>query len=371
MLLLLFFLLLHTVSFTETRTDSIPQGFNWRYTMDETDPGPRSGQFWRSGIFLEDKVVVLNMHTLIALDFNGKELWKRGLAAENPFSEAKIHRTESNEIVVVITDALIRINTDTGDMIQNYGYDVNKGSAFQFTELLPRHSILFKDHLYVFLGPQLLSFHKTSLERTVVGTFNSSPKTLPIPYKDNLVLGFVNNFVSLYNPISKETKTLIFGSSKSDFIIRQPVIKDDLLFIPTSKDIQVYSNSNLFSQSDHFTNSILSTVGGDIWLRQHQKGTIYKIDETLTAIKKISFSPDKYANSITAPLSGDKNTLIHIDGIEGALFIISQQPDLKLKKIIYSEEFMDNPPIQLLAQQNNLILLGGFDGLYLIDIDQL
>ena len=371
MYLLLFFLLLHNVSFTETRTNNLPQGFNWRYTMDETDPTPRSGQFWRSGIFLEDKVIVLNMHTLIALDFNGKELWKRGLAAANPFSEAKIHRTESNEIVVVITDALIRINTDTGDMIQNYSYDVKKRSAFQFTELLPRHSILFKDHIYVFLGPELLSFHKTSLERTVVGTFNSSPKTLPIPYKDSLVLGFINNFVNLYNPINKETKTLIFGASESDFIIRQPVISDDLLFIPTSKDIQVYSNGNLFSQSTSFTNSILSAIGGDIWLRQHQIGTIYKIDETLTAVKKISFTPNKYANAITAPLAGDKNTLIHIDGIEGVLFVISQQADLKLKKTIYSEEFKDNPPIQLIAQQNNLILLGGFDGLYLINIDRL
>ena len=371
MLLLLFFLLLHTVSYTDTRTNDLPQGFKWRYVMDETEPTPRSGQFWRSGILLENKVIVLNMHNLIALDFNGKELWKRGLAAENPFSQAKIHRTESNEIVVIITDTLIRINTDTGDMIQNYTYDVSKRSAFQFTELLPRHSVLFKDHIYVFLGPQLLSFHKTSLQKTVVGTFNSSPKTIPIPYKDSLVLGFTNNFVNLYNPISKETKTLIFGASESDFIIRQPIIQDDLLFIPTSKDIQVYSNGNLFSQSDHFTNSILSVVGNDIWLRQHQIGTIYKIDETLTAIKKISFSPDKYANSITTPLSGDTNTLIHIDGIEGSLFIISQQPSLKLKKTIYSEEFIDNPPIQLLAQQNNLILLGGFDGLYLIDIDRL
>ncbi len=371
MFLLLLFLLLSNISYTETRMNNLPQGFKWRYIMDETAPSPRSGQFWRSGILLEDKIIVLNAYNLIALDLKGKELWKKGLAAENPFSEAKIYRTESNEIVVIITDALIRINTDTGEMIKNFGYDVRKKSAFQFTELLPRHSILFKDLIYVFLGPQLISFHKKTLERNIVGTFNSSPKTLPIQYKDSFILGFLNNFVQSFNPISKANRTLVFGASESDFVIRQPVVKDELLFIPTSKDIQVYSNDTLFSKSDYFTNNILSITGTSIWLRQHQIGTIYKIDETLTSIKQTEFTPNKYASKIGIPLAGNDDILVHIDGIKGTLFIITQKPDLQLKKTIYSEEFIDNPPIQLLAQQNNLILLGGFEGLYLIDIDLL
>ncbi len=32
---------------------------------------------------------------------------------------------------------------------------------------------------------------------------------------------------------------------------------------------------------------------------------------------------------------------------------------------------MDNPPLQLLYQKDSIVLLGGFDGLYLIDLSDI
>ncbi|MGL5956333.1 MAG: hypothetical protein ACRC0X_07000 [Brevinema sp.] len=369
MLIIFLFLLLPIVVFADTRTNNLPQGFQWRYTMDEREPSPRFGQFWRDGIFLEDKIIVLNTHTLIALDFQGQELWKMGLAAESPFSEAKIHHTDSNEIVVVITDALLRINTDTGELIDHYGYDVRRRAAFQFTELLPRSSVLLGDYIYVFLGPQLLSFHKKDLKRESVLNFHSSPKTIPIIYDNQLIIGLLNGFVELFNPQTKEKQTLIYGKAGADYSVRQIVVHQDFIFIPSNQSLQVYSNTNFFAESDLFPDNILSSVDNQIWLRQHQEGTLYEIDETLSALQEIEFITDKSANQINSPLAGNSNILLHIDGIEGRIFVI--RPHSSSVQVIYSEHFLDNPPLQLLDQQENFILLGGFDGLYLINLIEL
>ncbi|MGL4677456.1 MAG: hypothetical protein ACRCWI_07290 [Brevinema sp.] len=366
MFIILIFLLFPIKAFSDTRTNNLPQGFQWRYIMDEREPAPRFGQFWRDGIFLEDKIIVLSTHTLIALDFQGKELWKMGLAAENPLSEAKIHQSDSNEIVIVITDALLRINTDTGELIDHYGYNVQKRSAFQFTELLPRSSILLGDYIYVFLGPQLLSFHKKDLKRENIANLNSLPKTIPVIYGTQLVIGFLNGFVELLNPQTKEKYTLIYGKTEADFSVRQIIVNQDFIFIPSNRSIQVYSNTSFFAESDLFPDNILSLIDGQIWLRQHQQGTLYKIDETLSSLQKIEFVSNKSANKISTPLAGNSNTLFHIDGIEGRIFIIQTQT--ATIQVIYSEDFSDNPPLQLLDQQDDSILLGGFEGLYLIKI---
>ncbi len=360
-MLLVILLLLTTVTFADTRYHNLPEGFKWRYIMDEREPSPRMGQFWRSGILLEDKLIALNTHSLIALDLQGKELWKMGLKSEKPLSEAKIIHILSNEIVLVITDALLRINTDTGELIDHYGYDAHKSSAFQFTELLPRTAILYQDYIYVFLGPQLLSFHIKTLQRDDVFNFNSSPKTLPIIYNGQFIIGFLNNNVEIFHPLTKQKHTLLYGKDS----IRQIVIDKDLIFIPSVNSLKVYSNTNFFAESGQFPDNILSYVNNKIWLRQHSKGTIHQIDETLSSLQEIFFIHDRSASKITSPLVGHNDTLLNIDGIEGVIFVIKNN---KLKTVIYSEEFMDNPPLQLLYQKDSIVLLGGFDGLYLIDL---
>ncbi len=360
-MLIVLLLLLTTVTFADTRYNHLPEGFKWRYVMDEREPSPRLGQFWRSGILLEDRLIALNTHTLIALDLQGRELWKMGLESENAVAEAKIIQTLSNEIILVITDALLRINTDTGELIDHYGYDVNRRSAFQFTELLPRTAILYQDHIYVFLGPQLLSFHIETLQRTDVFNFNSSPKTLPVLYHDQFVIGFLNNNVEMFHPLTKQKHTLLHGRDS----IRQIVIDKELIFIPSANSLKVYSNTSFFAESDQFPNNILSHVDNKIWLRQHNKGTLHQIDETLSSLKEVFFIYDRSAGKITAPLVGFDDVLLNVDGIEGIVFVIK---DFELKDVIYSESFMDNPPLQLIDQRGALVILGGFDGLYLVDL---
>ncbi len=362
--MILLFILLSTITFADTRTNNLPNGFQWRYITDEKEPTPRFGQFWRSGVVLEDKLIVLNSHLLIALDFQGQELWKMGLQSENAIAEAKIISTDTNEIIVIITDALLRINTDTGTLIDHYGYDIKKSSSFQFTELLPRTAILFQDYVYVFLGPQLLSFHKETLHREEVFNFNSSPKTLPVIYDNQFIIGFLNGSVEMFNITTKQSKTLLHSKDS----IRQIVIDKDLIFIPSSKSMKVYSNTRFFAESDQFPNNILSIANNKIWLRQHNKGTIHQIDETLSSLQKIFFINDKIAGKISTPVVGHENIILNIDSIEGQIFVIE---DSSLKKTVYSEEFMDNPPLQLLDQKDNMVLLGGFDGLYFIDLNQI
>lgn len=371
--LLLFFIFpIGINTYSSIRTNNLPEGFKWRYIMDEREPTPRSGQFWRTGIIMENKLIVLNTYMLIALDFSGKELWKMGLPAENPYAEAKIHQSSSNEIIIVITDALLRINTDTGELIDHYGYDVRRRAAFQFTELLPRQSILYKDYVYVFLGPQLLSFHKESLVRKKVHDFDSSPKTIPIVYQDQFVIGFNNGFLVLFNPNRKKSSPLIYGSPSKEFSLRQPIVQDDLLYIPMNDRIEVYQGKELYSRSTLLTDSILSSVNNQVWLRKHQSAMLQQIDATLSPLKEIQFISPKLANKISSPLIGNSNKLIHIDGIDGQLFIINnEENNLTLKTNLYTEDFMDNPPIQFLDQTEELLLIGGFDGLYLIDLQKI
>lgn len=368
LVLFLLFFLIPTNNFSDTRTDNLPQGFKWRYVMDELEPAARFGEFWRSGILLEDKIIVLNTHTLIALDHNGKELWKRGLPVEGTLAKAKILQSASNEILVIITSAILKINTDNGELLHHYGYNTHKRSAFQFTELIPRTAILFQEHLFVFLGPELLSFHKDTLEKNIVYNFNSSPKTLPVLFNNKFIIGFLNGFVEMFDPLTKDKKTLIYGHKHQNFSVRQIITKDDLIYIPSSHILQVFSNDQFYAKSDQFPDNILSEVEGNIWLRQHNRGNLIHIDETLSPLDKIHFISDRIANKISSPLIGHNGTLIQVDSIEGQIFVIQNK---NVKSIIYAEDFLDNPPIQILAQNKQQLLLGGFDGLYLIDINAL
>ena len=371
--LVLFFFFFSSLSYGDTRTNDLPQGFKWRYIIDEKEPTPRSGQFWRSGVILSDRLIVLNIHMLIALDFQGKELWKIGLQAENLSAEAKIHQISSNEIILVTTDTLLRISTDTGELLESFNHDVRRRAAFQFTELMPRHSIFFDKELYVFLGPQLLAFDQENLTKKEVFNFNSSPKTIPILYKDKFVLSFVNGFVELFDPYKKETSTLISGDPSKNFSIRQPIVQEEFIYIPMNNRLEVYQDTNFYARSTQLSNSILTSLEGKVWRRSHQSGLIQEIDPTLGPIREVQFIADKFANSITAPLVGNKKTLIHVDGIDGQLFIISYDDsnNIALQKHLYSEEFRDNPPLQALDQKDNHLLLGGFEGLYLINLDEL
>ncbi|MGL4367611.1 MAG: hypothetical protein ACRCTQ_04965 [Brevinemataceae bacterium] len=355
------------------RTNNLPDGFLWQYMINEQEPSPRTGQFWRDGIFLDDKIIILNTHNLIALDTNGNELWVRGLPAENPLSEAKIHRSQSNEILIVITDAVLRINTDTGELIEHYGYNVARRSAFQFTELLPRQSVLFQDTLFVFLGPELLAFNTQTLSRSKITSFNTSPKTIPLIYDNRLLFGFNNGFVELFDSSTTNARIpILFGSSSGNFSVRQPIIYNDLIFIPTSTEIYVYKGSSLFAQTSAYTNAILSKIDNNIWLREHNKGHLIQINEILIPINQISFESPKTAHAVNAPLIGYHDKLIHFDSIAGKMVLFSYSAkSLTILKEILTEDFLDNPPLQMLDQKNNLLIIGAFDGLYLLDINKL
>lgn len=368
---ILFFLLLFvSLSFGDTRSNGLPIGFSWRYIIDEREPSPRTGQFWRDGIFFDDKIIVLNAHNLIALDMKGEVLWVRSLPLENSYSEAKIHQIKSNEIIIVIADALLKINTDTGDLLDHYGYNSIKKSVFQFTELLPRHSFLFNDKIYVFLSSELLAFDIKTLTRKKIFSFDSHPKTLPILYKNKIILGLQNGFVHLFDPISKNDKILIYGSMDKEFAIRQPIIQNDLIYIPTTEGIIVYKGMQLFSQTTQYQNSILDNIEGKIWLRQHFSNELFQIDETLSPLLQITYP--KESDIINSPLIGRGNKLLNLDSIVGQMLIFEYNTsNIILLKELYVEDFWDNPPLQLLDQKDQYVLLGGFDGLYLVDIAKL
>ncbi len=359
-------LLIPAVMGAETRYHKLPGGFKWRYVMNEPEPLPRKGLFWRSAIFLDDKIIALNNHTLIALTYNGVELWKMGLQVEYSNSEAKIHKSGDDEIIVVITDAVLRIDSSNGQLIDHYGYDSGRMSAFQMTELLPRTSVLMGDYVYVFLGPVLIAFHKETLDRHEVQNFNSSPKTIPVVYdEDYLVTAFVNGYVHMINPATKERKTLL--ANKTDVSIRQIVADEQFIYIPTSGAMMVYSNNVLYAESDMFPNNILSKADGKIWLQRHKIGEFHQIDQTLSPVRSITYTDNKTANNISSPIVGSGDTIIYVDSNEGKIYVM----DKILRKIIFSEDFMDNPPVQFLNQKDSMVLLGGFEGLYLIDINEL
>jgi len=368
---LLFFLLFFTnVLYGETRTNGLPVGFEWRYISDIRATSPRTGQFWRDAIFIDDKMIILNTYHLFALDMKGEVLWIRGLPIEHIYAEAKIHKTVSNEIVIITPNTLLRINTDDGNLIKHYNYDSRRRSAFQFTELQPRQSFLYQNNLYVFLGSDLLSFNIKTLERKKVLGFNSRPKTLPILYKDNVLLGLYNGFLNLLNLSTLKNKILIYGSTDNKFVIRQPIIQNDLIYIPTSESIMIYKDDKLYSESIIYQDVILNNIQNEIWLRSHDSDKIIKIDETLSPILQIKFN--KESDKINSPLISYNDKLLNIDGITGQISIFNiNSTNIALKKELYIEEFLENPPLQILDQKDQYLLLGGFDGLYLVNINKL
>lgn len=355
--------------YPETRTNGLPKGFIWQYIIDEKEPSPRSGQFWRSGIFIGDKIFVLNRHYLIALERDtGKMLWIRGLPSENPISEAKILHTDTNEIIVIISDALLRISTKDGELLQQYSYDARKHSAFQHTLLMPRHSIFFNNKIYVFLGPDLLEFDKHSLKRNKLFTFNASPKTLPLTFGNELLLGFQNGFLELFSPSSKKRRMLICGSPYSGFSLRQPVIQDLFIFVPTSDELLVYREDEIFARNSTYKDGIFSSAGGRVWLREHFSGILTEMDETLSPLRSMRIEAPSRARAINTPVIGNSRRIMLADTADGDFKIMNIQ-DLSIISSITSEDFLDHPPLQILDMQENHILLGAFDGLYLIDLN--
>lgn len=351
-----------------TRTNGLPKGFIWQYILDEKEPSPRSGQFWRSGIFIGDKIFVLNRHYLIALERDtGTMLWIKSLPSENPISEAKILHTDTNEITVIISDALLRISTTDGALLQQYSYDARKHSAFQHTLLMPRHSIFFNDKIYVFLGPDLLEFDKHSLKQNKLFTFNSSPKTLPLVFGNDLLLGFQNGFLELFSPLSKKRRMLICGSPYSGFSLRQPVILDVFIFVPTSDELLVYRNNEIFARNKMYKDGIFSLAGGRLWLREHFSGILTEMDETLSPLRSTRIEAPSRARAINTPIIGNNQRIMLADTADGDFKIMNIQ-DLSIASSVTSEDFLDHPPLQILDKQENYILIGGFDGLYLIDL---
>lgn len=353
-------------SFSETRTNNLPQQIKWRYITDEKSPVPRSGQFWRDGIFIEDKIIVLNSYYLIALDINGKQLWIRSLPSENAYAQAKIHNIGNKEIIVVTSDSIFKINIETGELVDHYTYDVSKKSAFQTTELMPRFSILLENNMYVFLGPQLLQFNVNSLEKSIVLNLNSSPKTKPIIYKDHLVVGLENQTAVMINIDKKTVQTILTSFRYSEESIRQPVVIKNYLLLPTTTSIYTYNNYELVNETSKYSNAILSIINDNIWMRQHCTGKLSLIDETFSTIASIIYETPKYAGQINSPLIGISNKLIHFDNIKGQIiFFDVNNNNISIEKELFAEDLLDNPPLQFLDQQENLFLIGGFDGLLL------
>ncbi|MGL4561677.1 MAG: hypothetical protein ACRCV0_05270 [Brevinema sp.] len=358
----------------ETRTNNLPPQFKWRYIMDEREPSPRTGQFWRDGIFFRDKIIVLNTYNLIALDTNGNVLWIHGLPAESACSQAKIHPISEHEIIIVISDSLLRINTDTGEMLNHYNYDVSRRAAFQITQLMPRHSVLLGDHIYVFLGSQLLSFNTNSLLRTHVLNLNSPPKTLPVIFNNKILVGLENKTTLLLDPVKKQSNILLLSLNTSFETVRQPMTQDHYIYIPTDKNIHLFENNEEINQNAEFTNGILDIIEGKIWLRQHQTGILREIDkETLDQIRYISYENQKHAGKINTKLIGTNNTLVHIDSIKGQMifFDISDHKQIKKQDEIFVEDILDNPPLQYLDQKGDFILIGAFDALYLVTLSNI
>ncbi|MGL4388778.1 MAG: hypothetical protein ACRCTJ_05245 [Brevinema sp.] len=368
----LLFLLISTGIFhTTTRTDNLPKNFKWRYTMDEQEPSPRTGQFWRDGVFISDKIVVLNSHYLIGLDQYGKKLWINALPAEEAFSEAKIHPVSNTEIIVITSDSLLRIDINTGELLKSYNYDVAHRAVFQMTELMPRHSILLNDFVYVFLGSQLLSFHTNSLERATTMTLISAPKTIPVKVGNQILVGLQNKTALLLDPITKKSSIYLSSLNRRFKTLRQPIIIKNTIYFPTDREIHVFENDEEINRTSKFTNAILDLVSDKIWMRKHNTGTITELDRTtLDDIRTFTYEDPKYADRINTPLIGKDNTVIHIDTLKGHVITLDiSKKEITTKSEIFVEDLLDNPPLQFLDQKDNLILLGAFDSLYLATIN--
>ncbi|MGL4393901.1 MAG: hypothetical protein ACRCS8_01565 [Brevinema sp.] len=355
------------ITYADTRTDNLPQNFKWRYTMDDREPSPRTGQFWRDGIFLDGKIVVLNSHYLIGLDMNGKQLWINALPAEEAFSEAKMHPVAEHEIVIVTSDSLLRIDIRTGELLQSYNYKVAKRSAFQMTELMPRHSVVMDEYLYVFLGPQLLSFHTNSLERADVLNLTSAPKTIPMLINNLILVGLQNKTLLMVDPMTKNSNILLNSFDRRFNTLRQPVTNKETIYVPTDRGIHVFEFQEEINQSNKFTDAILDFLNGKLWMRKHKTGTLQELDPiTLESRQELTYEEPKFADEINTPLVGQDNLLLHIDSIKGQIITFdTSSTSMKVEAELFVEDLSDSPPLQFLAQKDNLILIGAFDGLYL------
>ncbi|MGL5253442.1 MAG: hypothetical protein ACRC9L_00200 [Brevinema sp.] len=368
-LLTLIFCFLPFLIHSYTRTDQLPQGFVWQYLPDENLSQPRGGLAWRAGLIDAKTIFLLSTDTLVALKMDGSVIWRYQLPAEGLNSEAKILPFDDNHIIVALTDAILKIKRSDGNLVSQYSYDSSKGQAFRPTLLLPRYTFIYNKNIYSFIGPQLLRFDGQTLERKEVISFSSPPKTLPVFYPPYFAVGFDNGFFEIFNPETKDKFTLISGSPKKDFRIRQPVIRDDLLFVPATDELLVYQGREIFARNANLTNAILSFIEGRIWLRGHNTGLISEIDETLSTLREGRYASPIRASVIDAPLVGISNRALHLEAQNGGLTIIDTSKDKPtVVKSLVSEDFDENPPLSILANHQELVLIGGFDGVFLIDL---
>lgn len=353
-----------------TVSKNIPKGFLWGYTMDLVESTPRaksSGNFWKDALFLENQIILLNTYQVICLDYKGKTIWTHDLPIPTQ-AYAKIH-LYPNFIVILTPSRIMTIDKKNGEEIQIYNLYSSKASIIEKRTLEPQNSFIWNKELYVFLGSELLAFNPDSLTRRSVKTFYALLKTTPILFKDEwLILGFQNGFAILFNLRTKKHKTLLEGASERDFSIRQPAIYKNKIIIPTNEKVFLFEEENMI-QEKNAEDLIVSVIKDKIWVRKHKSPYLLEWNEKFKTTQKLIFTKADEARLISTPLVGHKNILLHTDGIDGKIFIIEDSPLLYVKETFLSEDFSDNPPLYILKQENNLVLLAAFDGVYLIDLN--
>lgn len=348
--------------------EEIP-GILWGYYPDEKATQPRGSMFWRAGFMDENLLYLLSTETLVCLNQQGVQQWIYRLPAEGMNSEAQILPL-GNALIIITTDTLLKIDKTTGQQIAAYGYDSSRRSAFQRTLLLPRYSFVSEGSLYGFIGPTLLKFDGETLARSEVKNFNSSPKTLPVLYNDRLAVALDNGFFELYDLKSGENNTLISGSPRADFSIRQPLVHKGLLFVPASDELVVYQDTDIFARNASLTNAILSGIEGRLWMRGHNTGILSEIDETLSIVAEGRYASPVRAGFIDAPLAGTAKRILHLETLNGALTVIDASGETpSVVSTHVSEDFGENPPLKILGARGSLVLIGGFDGAFLINLD--
>ena len=352
-----------------TRTDGMPKGFIWCYLPDERLSQPRGGVAWRAGLIDAGTIYLLSADTLVALRMDGTVIWRYRLPAEGMNSEAKILPFDDTHIIVAVTDAILKIKRLDGSLATQYSYDSSKGQAFRPTLILPRYTFIYDNNVYGFIGAQLIRFDGQTLERSEVMTFAAPPKTLPVFYDPYFAVGFNNGFFEIFNPETGDKHNLISGSPKKDFRIRQPVVRGDLLFVPATDELLVYQGREIFARNSNLTNALLSTIDGRIWMRGHNTGLLSEIDETLSVLREGRYASPVRAGVVDAPLVGTSNRVLHLEAQNGGFTVIDVAQDKPtVIKSLVSEDFDENPPLSILAENKQMVLIGGFDGVFLIDL---
>ncbi|MGL5721506.1 MAG: hypothetical protein ACRCY4_03800 [Brevinema sp.] len=352
-----------------TRTDGMPKGFVWRYLPDETATQPRGGMAWRAGLIDGGAIYLLSTDTLVALRMDGSVIWRYRLPSEGMNSEAKILPFDDAHIIVAVTDAILKIKRVDGTPAAQHSYDSRKGQAFRPTLILPRYTFVYRGNVYGFIGAQLIRFDGNTLDRSEALTFSAPPKTLPIYYEPYFAVGFDNGFFEIFNPETKDKFNLISGSPKKDFRIRQPVVRGDLLFVPATDELLVYQGREIFARNSNLTNALLSTIDGRIWMRGHNTGLLSEIDETLSVLREGRYASPIRAGVVDSSLVGTKNRVLHLEAQNGGFTVIDVSQDKPtVVKTLVSDDFDENPPLSILAEDKNIVLIGGFDAVFLIDL---